>query len=172
MHYKNIKWSSTKQFDSKLNAYNLTKLRYGFDTQDYVVLTNQKEHTELYLEEEDVTVMGNNTHINDVAISDRYDLHKLEKSSNALDEDLYLQNVKYADFFNGYAEKGAIESVTITNDNNDKDIHSLFDEFFSALTTDINIDDNELQNLVYGFYSFSKEYHIHRKISILSDVKS
>ena len=84
-------------------------------------------------------------------------------------QELYLQQIRYNDFFNGFEESGEIESVYINLDSS-KSVEEQFDGFFSALDYNLAIDEDELQNLVYGFHTYEGEYHIHKTVKKLLDV--
>jgi len=165
MGKKIVSWESGKQFDKDLTATNLTKLRYGYNINDYIALTNEKEFTLKYIPKTNETLKGDNQKVEYVSEPIRFKLSMM-KHENHMNDDLYFQKISYNDFFNGFEDKKEIESVsTILTIDEKSSIYDKFDAFFMSLEPDIEIKEDEYVNLTYGFHSFDNEYDFYKKVN-------
>jgi len=165
MGKKIVSWESNRQFDNNLTANNLTKIRYGYNTNDYIALTNEKEFTLKYIPTTGEILKGDNQQVEYVSESVRFKFSVM-KNENHMDDDLYFQKISYNDFFNGFEDKKEIESVTtILAIDETTSIYDQFDAFFMSLEPDIEINEEEYVNLTYGFHSFDEKYTYYKKVN-------
>ena len=156
-----IDWESDTQFSNTLDVMDITKLRYGYNHNDYIILTEEKEFDWKYIPETGETLKGDNQKVEYVSDTVRFRFSNL-KDKNHMSSDLYFQKIDYHDFFNGFQDKKEIETTTLTTLGEDATVYEEFDAFFMSLDPDIEINEEEYTNLTYGFHSYNDEYHYYK----------
>jgi hypothetical protein len=155
MSYKLIEWHSSNQLNADLTLTPLTKMRFGFNQMDHIILTDAKTYDKLFDVETNLKIKGLNTPIDNVTPANKYKLSVL-KNKNLTNSKLYLEVLKYSDFFIGYSiGDDLIEKSNITDVTHSEDYGYTvqFEDFFSALDTNTKFTDSDYESFIVGWSS-------------------